>query len=248
MMGLRKVVLVACGLGLSACSTVDVATRNNPYEVLPAGQPQTPSGYIQNEAPADLKLVPAFAEAGAVPEPSVQITDAFQVPVSIVSVRVRVPRSLSVSEANRYLPRGDIVWREDPIGDRHAQVGTIVQAAMEQGTASLDGPVQAVLDIRLSRFHALTEKARYTTGGVHSISFDLALTDPQTGELLTPVRQVRADLDAFGGKQALRAMAAGQTQKVRITNHLAEVIRQELTNPDGYKNASLGFMQMLNNI
>jgi hypothetical protein len=168
--------------------------------------------------------------------------------VHVTAVRVQVPRSLEVSEANRYLPRGDIVWRGDPIGDRYAQVEAIFQDAMERGTAQIDGPVPVVLNIRLVRFHALTEKARYTVGGVHNIIFDLALSDPATGELVTPVRRVQADLDGFGGQQALRAEAAGQTQKVRITAHLAEVIRQELTRPGGYKNANLGFMQLLNNI
>ena len=51
-----------------------------------------------------------------------------------------------------------------------------------------------------------------------------------------------------GGQQAILADARGETQKVRITNHLTEVIRQELSNPEGYKNASRGFIQILNNI
>ncbi|MFT5161068.1 MAG: hypothetical protein ACI9ZD_002684 [Paracoccaceae bacterium] len=36
--------------------------------------------------------------------------------------------------------------------------------------------------------------------------------------------------------------------KTRITNHLAEVVRQELSNADGFKNPKLGFIQALNNI
>lgn len=224
---LRKFLLVVLGLGLSACASVDVASRNAPYEPLPAGQPGIPEGY---------QVQPSAAQPAAV------------MPVTVTDVMVQVPRSLQVSEANRYLPRGDIVWRGDPIGDRHAQVGAIFQTAMERGTAQFDGPVPVVLNIRVERFHALTEKARYTVGGVHSILFDLALSDPETGELLTPVRRIQADLDGFGGQQALQAEAAGQTQKVRITDHLAEVIRQELASPEGYKNANLGFMQVLNNI
>jgi len=42
-------------------------------------------------------------------------------------------------------------------------------------------------------------------------------------------------------------MAHGQTQKVRITQHLAGVIHQELTKPETYKDASAGFVQMLYN-
>tara|TARA_B100000780_G_C20769932_1_gene305734 strand:+ start:100 stop:264 length:165 start_codon:yes stop_codon:yes gene_type:complete len=44
------------------------------------------------------------------------------------------------------------------------------------------------------------------------------------------------------------AEARSLTQKIRITNHLAEVIRQELTSQDGFQNPKLGFIQALNNI
>ena len=44
------------------------------------------------------------------------------------------------------------------------------------------------------------------------------------------------------------AEARGLTQKVRISGHLAEVIRQEMTEPEGYKNASMGFYQLLNRL
>ncbi|MEO0864867.1 MAG: DUF6778 family protein, partial [Pseudomonadota bacterium] len=122
----------------------------------------------------------------------------------------------------------------------------IFETAMQRGTQSLDGTQPVALDIEVKRFHALTEKARYTVGGVHSITFDLTLIDPETGAKLGETRQVRADLDGFGGQQALRAEAAGLTQKVRITAHLAEVIRQELTTADGFKNPQLGFIQAMN--
>ena len=76
----------------------------------------------------------------------------------------------------------------------------------------------------------------------------MQIRDLSTGLALGEPRLVKADLDAFGGQQALRAEARGQTQKVRITNHLAEVIRQELSNEEGFKNPKLGLIQALNNI
>ena len=48
-------------------------------------------------------------------------------------------------------------------------------------------------------------------------------------------------------EQATNADARGQTQKVRITDHLAEVIRQELTTAEGFANPRLGFIQAMNN-
>lgn len=214
----RIFLLLGLGLFVSACASVEVPSRNALSEPLPS------------VAGALVAVVPG------------------QSPVSVNSVVVRVPGSLKVSEANLFLPNSDIVWRGEPIGDRHAQVQKIFQDAMTKGVASLSGPVKVDIDIQVRRFHALTQRARYTVGGVHSITFDLAIKDLKTGALLMPVRTVRADLNGFGGSRALAAEARGQTQKVRISDHLAEVIRQELSNPEGYKNASLGFMQALNNM
>lgn len=236
----RKISLLGLALSVAACGSVEVPTRNAPFESLPDTSLSAPEGYLQ------LKTEAVPAPVAAINQSNGLILG--QSPVSVNSVIIRVPRSLKVSEANRYLPRGDIVWREDPIGDRHAQVQKIFEDALLAGVTPLTGPVKVDVDVQVLRFHALTEKARYTTGGVHSITFEMALKHPETGELLVPVRTVRADLDGFGGQQALQAEARGLTQKVRISNHLAEVIRQELSNPEGYKNASLGFFQLLNNL
>jgi hypothetical protein len=166
----------------------------------------------------------------------------------VTEINVLVPQTLKVSERNSYYPGGDIVWRGDAIGNRHQQVKAVFDTALSQGTAQMDGIVPVRLDIRVDRFHALTEKARYTIGGVHSIIFVLQIRDLSTDLALGEPRLVKADLDAFGGQQALRAEARGQTQKVRITNHLAEVICQELSNEEGFKNPKLGLIQALNNI
>lgn len=155
---------------------------------------------------------------------------------------------MEVSEANRYLPQGDIVWREDPLGDRHAQVQAIVQSALEAGVRPLSGPVQAELDVEVLRFHALTQKARYTTGGVHSIAFTMVLRDAQTGEVLTQAREVEADLTAYGGRRALVAIAEGRTQKVRITGFLAKVIQQEILAPGSREPRRGGLIQALNKL
>ena len=168
------------------------------------------------------------------------------VSLSVQTVTVSVPRSLKVSEANRFYPGGDIVWREDPRGDRHAQVQKIVQDAMIKGVTGLEGSVNVALDIEVVRFHALTEKARYTTGGVHDLEFKVTLRDPVTGQALTEHRVIRADLKAFGGYQAIAAEQRGETQKFRITEHLARVIRAEITDPGSYQGASLGMMGLFN--
>ncbi|WP_317054461.1 DUF6778 family protein [Roseovarius rhodophyticola] len=172
-----------------------------------------------------------------------------QLSFDIQEIRVSVPKSLTVSEANRYLPKADIVWREDAPGDRHAQVQAIFEDAMARGVSGLpQGTLPVVLDIQVTRFHALTEKARYTVGGVHDLEFLVILRHPETGQMLNTPYQVTADLKAFGGSAALEAEARGETQKVRITDHLAKVIRTELTSQEGYKAPKHGVLGFLNSI
>jgi hypothetical protein len=167
--------------------------------------------------------------------------------LKISNVTIRVPETLVVSEENRYYPSGDIVWRGDPPGDRRAQVKAIFEDGIGRGTATLDGSTAYNLDIEVLRFHALTEKARYSIGGIHSITFQVTLTDPATGATVGEPRIVQADLPGYGGDEAIAADAQGFTQKFRITNHLANVIVVELTDPEGYSNARLGVLQTINN-
>lgn len=208
---IRMIAAMMLGLAVSACGTVETATRNAPLDA------------------------PDLA-----PSP---------VSFNVQSVRVSVPEALKVSEANRYYPGGDIVWREDPVGDRHAQVKAIVHAGITKGVSAMDpGTVPAIMDIEVTRFHALTEKARYTIGGVHAIQFKMQLRNPETGEAYGEPHFVKADFKAFGGAKAIESEREGITQKHRITNHLAKVIESELTSPDGYKAANNGIMGAINQL
>ena len=221
---IKMTLLLMMGALVSACGAPVVTSNQAPFEATPLSSANAPVEQVE------------LASASVSP-----LTD-----VQVRSITVTVPRSLTVSEANRYLPKGDIVWRGDPIGDRHAQVAAIFDAALTKGAQAVNGTLPVALDVEVSRFHALTEKARYSVGGVHNITFYLTLRDPETGVALSETRVVNADLDGFGGQQAVDADARGQTQKVRITNHLAEVIRQELTRPEGFQNPRLGFIQAMN--
>ncbi len=149
----------------------------------------------------------------------------------VTELRVSVPRSLRVSEANVYYPVADIVWRGDAIGDRHQQVTQIVGHAIHEGSERLEGLQPVALDIEVLRFHSMTEKARVTVGGVHSIRFNMTVRDASTGAIIIPERLVNADLAGLGGRAAMEAERQGQTQKVRIHDHLATLIEQELTRP-----------------
>ncbi|EPX81295.1 DUF6778 family protein [Litoreibacter arenae] len=141
-------------------------------------------------------------------------------------VRVNVSEDLSVSEANLYYPVADIVWREDPFGDRRAQVAKIVDDGMTAGLTHLKGPQRVFFDVNLHRFHSLSEKARYSIGGVHNIIYTLTVVDAATGAALHSPIKMEIDLKAYGGDEALAAERKGLTQKVRIQSHLASVMRQ----------------------
>ncbi|UWR20930.1 DUF6778 family protein [Sulfitobacter sp. S190] len=239
----------AFAAALSACGATDNVSRNAPF-----GAPQAePVAFAQTAGPIDtqgkrnLARVSRIATTDDIGRNQALPQEIAEL-INVSQVKVTVPRSLRVSEANRYYPTGDIVWREDPIGDRHAQVAQIFHDALRAGTAQFDGDIPVILDIRVERFHALTEKARYTVGGVHSIRFAMVMRDAKTGQALSEPHVVQADLDAFGGQQAITAEARGLTQKVRISQHLGEVIRQELIRPEGYENANLGFFQAVNKI
>lgn len=167
--------------------------------------------------------------------------------IAVTEVRVVVPDSLIVSEDNSYYPRGDIVWHGDPPGDRHEQVQAIFEDAVARGTgagsASADGKVPVAVDVEVQRFHSLTPKTRYTFGGIHSIRFAIAVRDAETGYVIEGPRVIKADLKGFGGQKAIEAEHQGQTQRVRITDHLADVIHQEVFGAASASPVQLGFRE-----
>jgi len=144
----------------------------------------------------------------------------------IANIDVRVPESLSVSEANSFAPDADIVWREEPLANRHQQVDRIITRAAQIGSGQLTGARAVNLVVQVSEFHALTQKARTTlqNSGVHNITFTAQVLDAKTGVELTPVDTIRADLVGFSGAQAVEAVKQGQTQRVRIIAHVSQVI------------------------
>jgi len=144
---------------------------------------------------------------------------------TVVETTVVVPESLLVSEANILVPLADIVWRGDAPGDRHDQVRALFETALPPAGPSDGMPVHAVIEV--TRFHGLTERARYLTGGRYAISFVLTLTDPATGTVIAPPRLVRADLRAFGSPAGL----AADSEKALILRHLTGVLAAELGRP-----------------
>jgi hypothetical protein len=145
---------------------------------------------------------------------------------TLADVRVIVPDILTVSEAPTLLPRADIVWREDPPGDRRPQVAAILADAVRKGAVGLDGKQPVRIELALIRFHALTFEAetRLRNAGVHDIEFMAQIVDARTGAVLKGPDHVEASLPAESGVTMATARAQGQTQKSQITSHVSAVI------------------------
>jgi hypothetical protein len=141
-------------------------------------------------------------------------------------VRVDVPRTLKVSEAKSLLPEADIVWREDPAGDRYEQVGKIMQSAVLRGAQGLRGSRPVIISITVTRFHALTYEAELSNfdWGVHNIDFVAQVNDARTGEVLVPATKIRAETPAWSGERMREARRKGITQKSMISNHVAATV------------------------
>ncbi|MGD9919489.1 MAG: DUF6778 family protein [Paenirhodobacter sp.] len=149
----------------------------------------------------------------------------------VSAVRVAVPRTLHVSEANLYYPIADIVWRGEARGDRYAQVSAIFTEAAGRATAEMTEGRPVVVDIEVIRFHALTEKTRYTFGGTYGVKFALTVRDAETGAILEGPRVIDHGFPASGGQKAIDEESRGLTEKVVITQFLADYLHDLLTAP-----------------
>ena len=219
MISMRSFGLLCAALSLSACVS---ATAPASRAAMPAGG-DLAAGNSQSMGQIDTLIDSSSAAL---------VVRGQTASYDIEAIRILVPRSLTVSEANTFKPRADIVWRGDVMGDRHAQVSAIFQEAMTLGTASVQTGRKADLEIEVTRFHALTEKTRYTFGGMHEMRFVLTLRDSASGQVLDGPREIVADIKASGGAAAIAEEQVGRTQRVVTVERLAQVIRQELAAPE----------------
>ena len=142
------------------------------------------------------------------------------------NVAVSIPENLTVSNSNTLAPNADIVWHGEPFGDRKAQVAAIIDEGLSAGASDLDGDRPVTISVRVGTFHAVTPAAiSRSPAAVHNIGYAIQIFDSRTGEPLTEVQSISADLEAFVGASAISAAINGDTQRVRIVRHLAAVTR-----------------------
>ncbi len=155
-----------------------------------------------------------------------QIDPALSKSWHIHSVQVAVPPSLTVSNSNTYAPNADIVWHGDLSGNRREQVASILREGIQAGAAPLKGPRGVTIRAELEHFHAVTPAAvARAPAAVHNIAYVVQIYDDATGQALTQPERIQADLEAYVGAAAVTAAIQGQSQQVRIVDHIASVTR-----------------------
>ncbi len=205
---LRLIAVAAISVLLAGCADTMPASRS--------ATPEAPLGVLNAEQAAPgvetVKIVPRY---------------------NIKAISVVAPRTLRVSEANLIKPVADIVWRGDPKGDRYTQVEAIIADAAGQATARMGKGRAALLDLEVTRFHALTEKARYVLpfGGEFEIGLIVTLRDAKTGALIDGPREIARDVAASTGKHAIEEEAKGYTEKKAVTEAAFQLLRDELVRP-----------------
>jgi len=146
----------------------------------------------------------------------------------VVDVQAVAPRTLTTSVANTQMPDVDIIWRGDGMGDVYAQVEKIIEESMARAVTgfapSIKGSRPVILHAEVVQFHSLTERARSNIGGIHNTDLILTVLDANTGEVLAGPAAIEADVKAYGGAAADRAIAMGQTMRVRIIQRVGDVI------------------------
>jgi hypothetical protein len=197
----RIIGILGLTLGLAACGSQDLASRN-----------ATPDA-------------PVFGFAAKSTGHPLVMSSQYHV----VGIEIDVPRSLAVSEANSYYPQGDIVWRGEARGDRYIQVGAIFKDAFAAGTAHMLAGPEVIVSAKVIRFHAVSEKTRYTIGGVYNMVYELSVRSAQTGEIIDGPRKVLTDVMASGGSAAIEEEQRGLTQRVVVVDGLRKSIRKELS-------------------
>jgi len=227
-MGQIKLVGAAFGVALlGACSTI--SPGNAPFEVLPSDTAKPVALPVATIASARADITKVTNVSASIAAPVRAGTKSTQgAGWYVKDVRVNVPDSLRVSEANQYLPNADIVWRGDPYGDRRAQVKEILDLAISQAAMPFSGPEAVYVDVNLRKFHALSQKARATIGGWHTIKFDVHVRDVASGADVMKPFPVNIELKAYGGQRAINAEMRGLTQKLRIEREITRVMRKNL--------------------
>lgn len=105
-------------------------------------------------------------------------------------------------------------------------MGRIIQTAVQSGAQGLRGPRPVIIEVTVTRFHALTFEAELSANdwGVHNIDFTARVLDAGSGAVLLPATDIRAELPALSGTRMSEARSRGVTQKSMIIGHVSKTV------------------------
>ena len=192
------------------------------------------SEYLKRSARIAVVLLAGLAVAGcgrpfattyATPAPAAARSDW-----RVTDVRIVTPVGITTTEENSFMPAADLVWHGDPPGNRIEQAAAIVKQGVERGLADLKGRQDVIATATLRRFHSETPKAYFELPagvGVHTVAFDLTITDRKTGTVLAGPQRIKADLPANSAAADglhLNKLPSALWEK-QISDHIAATIR-----------------------
>lgn len=143
-------------------------------------------------------------------------------------VTVMVPQDLTVSESNDvFVPNADIVWQEEPLGDRRTQVRKIMEEGIAHGARGLRGRTPVRFVVVMQKFHSINKKSIYSAppdSGVENIDYSITVVDARSGATLLPAQLIREEFPGLVGDKYFAALNAGQTERMRIVAHVSQTI------------------------
>ena len=103
---------------------------------------------------------------------------------------------------------------------------------MARATQGMTQGRPVVLDVLVTKFHALTQKTRDSIGGKHNLFYTLTVRDAATGQVLS-TSNVNATVRGAGGAAARAEEAVGRTQKVVIAEALITSLQKQMVPKSG---------------
>ena len=131
------------------------------------------------------------------------------------------------------VPSKDIVWWGEPgntAEQRRCQVARITHEGVSAGAAGFRAGQPVVAEVVVQRFHALTPTARSSCVlglcfGNTNIDIVINIKDRATGEELATSGLIEADPETLQRDDYIDAEQAGNTERKRAVDHIAEVAR-----------------------
>lgn len=162
------------------------------------------------------------------PLANVSESDQFLPTYTVKDVRISVPLNLSVSEANSIKPRADIVWRGDLGFDRHEQLRVLFEEAAAEGAELMQGEVDVIVDLTITKFHGMTQHSRYAYKGDYDIHYTYVVREVGTERVIEGPTEIEVSLVSTP-EASIFMDASGYTERQYVKDYLIPLLTSTLT-------------------